>query len=234
MTPRTDIVALEAGATSQDAVRLIVERGFSRVPIYEESIDKIVGVVYAKDLISALAGSRPEPATLRAVARPPFFVPESKRVDELLTDMRRERKHMVIVVDEYGGTAGLATIEDLLEEIVGEIEDEHDPVGARSVRLSETEAEFDGRVAIDDLNEAFHTEIKAAEFDTVGGCVLHLLGKMPEVGDEAQTDGLRLRVLAIDGHRVKCVRVSVAEPLATPPDGEDSGRANGKKTNGAS
>jgi CBS domain containing-hemolysin-like protein len=222
MTPRIDIVGLDIESPPADAVGLIINRGFSRIPAYEGTVDKIVGIVYAKDLIRYLAAGS-LPASLRDVARDPFYVPESKRVDDLLTDMRRVRKHIAIVVDEYGGTAGLATIEDLLEEIVGEIEDEHDEVGSRVQRISDTEVEFDGRVDIDELNDIFHTAIKGEEFDTVGGCVLHLLGKMPAVGDEAQTDRLMLRVVAIDGHRITRVRVTRAEHPADDGNGHVNG-----------
>jgi CBS domain containing-hemolysin-like protein len=229
MTPRTDVVAVEADADPREALRVSAERGLSRLPIYEGNLDTIVGVVYAKDLIRYLALDSELPK-LREVARKPFFVPESKRIDDLLTDMRKQRVHMAIVVDEYGGTAGLATIEDLLEEIVGEIEDEHDIAEPQIVRVSDSEAIFDGRVDIDELNELFHTDIKGEEFDTVGGCVFHLLGRMPSVGDEAQTDGVQLKVLAVDGNRIKRVRVTV-EPKPEPDILEQAG--NGRNGNGA-
>ncbi|HLF71313.1 MAG TPA: hemolysin family protein [Dehalococcoidia bacterium] len=224
MTPRLDIAALEADAIAQDAVKLIVERGFSRLPIYEDNLDSIVGIVYAKDLIRSLAEGT-TPPTLREIARTPFFVPDSKRVDDLLTDMRKQRTHIAIVVDEYGGTAGLVTIEDLLEEIVGEIEDEHDPAQQPIVRVSDTEMIVDGRITIDDLNELFHTSIDAEDFDTVGGCVVHLLGRMPAAGDEAMTDGLKLSVLSVDGHRVKRLRVTqIEKPSALGENGNGSGK----------
>ena len=137
MTPRIDICAVDTGATPDEAVRVIIERGFSRIPLYEKNADEIVGLVYAKDLFRFLSEGT-MPTTLKDVARPAFFVPESKHVDDLLTDMRRQRVHMAIVVDEYGGTAGLVTIEDMLEEIVGEIEDEYDKVEENIIRTSDT------------------------------------------------------------------------------------------------
>ncbi len=232
MTPRTDIVALEAEASPQEAVRVIVERGFSRIPIYEGNLDRIAGIVYAKDLIRYLAADAPG-RKLRDLARSAFFVPESKRVDDLLTEMRRQRVHMAIVVDEYGGTAGLATIEDLIEEIVGEIEDEHDRVAEQPiVRVSENEALLDGRVSIDDLNELFHTDIEADDFDTVGGCIVHLLGRMPTAGDEAAIDGLSFSVLAVDGHRVKRVRAVRTDAGAGAAE-EDGRRSEAGHVNGA-
>jgi CBS domain containing-hemolysin-like protein len=227
MTPRTDIAAVDTESTPQDVIRLITERGFSRIPLYEKNADTIVGIVYAKDLIRYLADGA-LPSRLRDVARPAFFVPESKRVDDLLTDMRKQRVHMAIVVDEYGGTAGLVTIEDLIEEIVGEIEDEYDRVEEQIVQVSGTEAIVDGRVAIDELNELFHISIKNEDFDTIGGCVFHLLGRMPAIGDEAETNGVKLHVLSVDGHRVQRVRVTVQEkPALDIENGNGNGR-NGK------
>ena len=142
--------------TIDDALKLIVERGFSRIPLYDETIDNIVGIIYAKDLLRCLTeGRRP---ALTEIARPPYFIPESKRVDELLAELRQSKVHIAIVVDEYGGTAGLVTIEDLLEEIVGEIQDEYDREEAPIERVSETEAILDARVSIDALNELFGFE----------------------------------------------------------------------------
>src|SRR3990170_715218 len=155
MTPRPDIAALDTESTADEAVKLIIDRGFSRIPLYEKNADTIVGIVYVKDLFLYLAEGK-TPAQPRDIARPAFFVPESKRVDDLLTEMRKQRVHMAIVVDEYGGTAGLVTIEDLLEEIVGEIEDEYDRIEEPVVRDSDKEALVDGRVSIDDINELFH------------------------------------------------------------------------------
>jgi len=229
MTPRTDFAAVDTDDTVDDVVQLIIERGFSRIPLYEKNADAIVGIVYAKDLFRDLAKGR-MPKQLRDIARPAFFVPESKRLDDLLTDMRKQRVHMAIVVDEYGGTAGLVTIEDLLEEIVGEIEDEYDRVEQTIVRISENEALLDGRVGIDDLNELFETQVKNEDYDTVGGCVFHHLGRVPAVGDEVETGGVKMTVLSVDGHRVKRLRV-----LRLPPPAEAEehvGNGNGGVGNG--
>lgn len=229
MTPRIDIAAVDCEAKPAGAIKLIIERGFSRIPLYEENADKIVGIIYAKDLFRYLVeGTMPE--RLQEVARPPYFVPESKRVDDLLTEMRHQRVHMAIVVDEYGGTAGLVTIEDMLEEIVGEIVDEHDPAEEPIVRISDDEAIIDGRVSIDDVNDMFHAAVDATDFDTIGGCVFHLLGRMPVVGDEAETDGIRLRVVSMDGHRVKRVRVTaIHEPIEDEATAQTSGNAQSKR-----
>ena len=230
MTPRPDIVAIDTESTPQEIVSLIIERGFSRIPLYEKNADAILGIVYAKDLFRYLADGA-LPPRLQDVARPAFFVPESKPVDDLLTDMRKRRVHMAIVVDEHGGTAGLVTIEDMLEEIVGEIEDEHDSVDENILRVSENEAIVDGRISIDELNELFHTTVEPGDFDTVGGCVFHRLGRVPTVGDEVETDGLKLNVLSVDGHRIKRVRITLQPRPLEVENG--NGKTNGKRQAGA-
>lgn len=208
MVPRIDVVALEDTASIDDAVRLIVQKGFSRIPIYHETIDTIVGIVYAKDILRQLAENRRPP--LRDIARPPYFIPESKRVDELLAELRQSKVHIAVVVDEYGGTAGIVTIEDLIEEIVGEIQDEYDREEAQIERVNEAEAILDARVSIDALEDLFGFEPgeEDQDYDTVGGFVYHHLGKVPVAGDEVRVDGLTLRVLSVLGRRIKKVRAT--------------------------
>ncbi len=218
MVPRIDIAALDAEGTVADATEMVVGKGFSRIPLYEETIDNIIGIVYAKDLLRCMAESR-TPA-LRDLARPPYFIPETKKVDELLAELRQSKVHIAIVVDEYGGTAGLVTIEDLLEEIVGEIQDEYDREEAPIERVSETEAILDARVSIDALEELFdfHVDGEEQDYDSVGGFVYHHLGKVPVAGDEVRVDGLTLRVLSVIGRRIKKVRArkaSTEEPAAS-------------------
>jgi putative hemolysin len=208
LSPRIDITAISTEASIDDAMRVITDTGRSRIPLYEESIDHIVGVVYAKDLLAYLhSGARP---ALRDVARPAYFVPETKRVDDLLSDMRRDQVHMAIAVDEYGGTSGVVTVEDLLEEIVGEIADEYDVEDLDVQRLSDDEAIVDAGLPIDDLNELFGSDIDSEDFDTVGGLILSLLGRLAVPGDEVKCDDdrLTLRVLSILGRRIKKVRVT--------------------------
>ncbi|MEX2247038.1 MAG: hemolysin family protein [Dehalococcoidia bacterium] len=213
MAPRIDIVALEVDATIDDAVKVIVDKGFSRIPTYDETIDNIVGIVYAKDLLRCLAENRRPP--LKEIARPPYFIPESKKVDELLAELRQSKVHIAIVVDEYGGTAGLVTIEDLLEEIVGEIQDEYDREEAPIERVNDSEAILDARVSIDALEELFGFQPEDEhDYDTVGGFVYHHLGKVPVAGDEVRVDGLTLRVLSVLGRRIKKVR---AKKIAEEP-----------------
>ncbi|MCY4639153.1 MAG: hemolysin family protein [Chloroflexi bacterium] len=211
MSARTDVTAVSTEASIGDAMRLVSDTGFSRIPLYEEDIDHIVGVVYAKDLIAYLQRGDVAPA-LRDVARPPYFVPETKRANELLADLRREQVHMAIAVDEYGGTAGVVTVEDLVEEIVGEISDEHDTDEIEIERVSDDEAVIDARLSIDDLNELFGTEIDLEDVDSVGGLVVSSLGRLAVPGDEVATDddALTLQVLSILGRRIKQVRVTRA------------------------
>jgi len=216
MVPRIAIVALPVSATLDDAIDLIVEEGHSRIPIYEESIDGVLGIIYAKDLLPVLkVGSNARP-TVRSLLRTPLFVPESMSIDDLLHEFQRRKVHIAIVLDEYGGTAGLLTIEDLLEEIVGEIQDEYDVEEPMIVRLSPDEARIDGRVDVDELAEIFDIPIAledADEYDTLGGLIFHRLGKVPRPGDEVRLNGLKLTVETTDGRRVgKVLAVRQRDP----------------------
>ena len=206
MVPRIDIVATEADASVEDAARLATERGFSRIPAYGESIDDIAGLAYAKDMLDAILAGRD--SSLRALLRQAVFIPETKHADELLKEMRANRTHLAIVVDEYGGTAGLITIEDLLEEIVGEIEDEYDVAGPAMEQISEDEVLLDASMPAEVLEELFDYTAESEDFDTVGGFVIHELGRLPAVGDEVQVDGLRLSVLSMSGRRLRRLRVA--------------------------
>ncbi|MDP9482921.1 MAG: hemolysin family protein [Chloroflexota bacterium] len=215
MIPRTSVVALPVSATFEEAIDTIVDEGHSRVPVYEESIDEVVGILYAKDLLPYLKSSaEPRPA-IRAILRTPVFAPESMTIDDLLHDFQRKQVHIAIVLDEYGGTAGLVTIEDLLEEIVGEIQDEYDEEEDMIVRLSDDEIRVDGRVAVDELAELFDTILTLEdedEYDTIGGLVFHRIGRVPVPGDQVHIDGLRLTVESTDGRRVSKVLVVRQRP----------------------
>ena len=171
----------------EEAIDTVIEEGHSRIPVYEETIDEIVGILYAKDLLPFLKGSADERPALRSLLRTPVFVPESMSVDDLLHEFQRRKVHIAIVLDEYGGTAGLVTIEDLLEEIVGEIQDEYDEEEPLIVRLSDDEARIDGRADVDDLAELFDTDLGLEdedEYDTVGGLIYHRIGGVPKPGDQ--------------------------------------------------
>jgi putative hemolysin len=217
MVPRMDIAAAEVSQGVADVAAIVNERGFSRIPAYRETIDDIVGIVYAKDLLKAvLNGGETKP--LDRLVREPMFIPESKKLDQLLTEMRAARTHMAIVVDEYGGTAGLVTIEDLLEEIVGEIEDEYDISRPTIDVISANEAVLDAGVSTDMLNELFQVAVESEDFDTVGGFVIQSLGRLPSVGDQVSVDGLRISVLTMVGRRLRRLKVErVQEQTETEP-----------------
>ena len=209
MVARVDMVTLEADASLDEIVNVIVGEGHSRIPVYEDNIDNIIGMLYAKDLLPYLVGEDRTPS-IRTLLRTPLFVPESMLVDDLLRSLQRRRVHIAIVLDEHGGTAGLVTIEDLLEEIVGEIQDEYDEEDPMIVPLGDHEARIDGRADVDDMLEHFDTELDGddqEEFDTVGGLVYHHIGGVPAVGDTVVVDGLKLTVEATDGRRVRTVHV---------------------------
>jgi CBS domain containing-hemolysin-like protein len=211
MVPRLDIVATTQDSTVRETLDRIVESGHSRVPIFDGSIDNVSGVVYAKDLLKFLRDGE-QTAPVKPLAREPSFVPETKKVDELLHEMQQRRVHLAIVVDEYGGTAGLITIEDLIEEIVGEIQDEYDVEEDLIQEVSDQEALFDARVSIRDVNDTLDLDIEDEDFDTLGGLLYHELGKVPNVGDEVRVDGAQVTVLTTTGRRVRKVRVMKVPP----------------------
>jgi CBS domain containing-hemolysin-like protein len=207
MVPRLDVTALPASATVEEALEVISSKGYSRVPVYGSSIDEIVGVLYAKDLLRVC---RPEELSRQVrtlTLRPVYVVPESKKTDELLRELRQSHVHFAVVVDEYGGTAGIVTIEDLLEEIVGEIQDEYDREEAKIVEVSQDEAIFDATVSIDDVNDALDLELQGEDVDTIGGLLSERLGKVPALGDRVEFDGVHLAVESTHGRRIRKVRV---------------------------
>ncbi len=209
MTPRTEIFGLEISTPLAEAVARISEVGHSRVPVYRENLDDIVGVLYAKDILAHWGEADAARLTLESILRKPYRVPETKKIHQLLEEFKRRKLHIAIVMDEYGGTAGLITIEDILEELVGEIEDEFDE-GAELPSLTVTgegEVEVDGRIHVDDLGEALEVEIPPGDFDTVGGLVFAVLGRIPESGEEFEHQGLHFRVLSADERRVNRVKV---------------------------
>ena len=223
MVPRTTMVTLPADASMEEAIDTVIEEGHSRIPVYEENIDEIIGILYAKDLLPFLKGSVTERPSLRSILRTPVFAPESMSVDDLLHEFQRRKVHIAIVLDEYGGTAGLVTIEDLLEEIVGEIQDEYDEEEPLIVRLSDDEARMDGRADVDDLAELFDTNLgleDGDQYDTVGGLIYHRIGGVPKPGDQVLVDGLTLTVETIDGRRVGKVLVVRDRDASDPEDDE--------------
>jgi putative hemolysin len=223
MIPRVAMAALPDDATLEQSIDLVVDVGHSRIPVYHDSIDEIVGILYAKDLLPYLKPDAGPRAALRKLLRPPVLVPESMTVDDLLHEFQRRKVHIAIVLDEYGGTAGLVTIEDLLEEIVGEIQDEYDVEEPMVDRLSDHEARVDGRADVDELLELFDLDLKLEdeeEYDTVGGLIYHRVGGVPQPGDVVEVDGLRLTVESTDGRRVG--KVLVARRLDNASDADDT------------
>lgn len=205
MMPRTDMVVIDRDKTSDDAFGLMVEKGFSRIPVFGEGVDDIIGVVYAKDL-QRMAYTGAPAVGMDDVMRIPYFVPETKLVPDLLRDMQASKVHMAIVVDEFGGTAGIVTIEDLLEELVGEILDEHDPPAPAVERTSDG-YRIDARMPIDDLNDLLGVELPDEEWDTVAGLVLELAGRVPIEGEHFEFDGVYLVAERVQGRRVERVRI---------------------------
>jgi CBS domain containing-hemolysin-like protein len=206
MVPRTDMVCSPAEAPLSEFLELIICSGHSRIPLYEGSTDQIVGVVYAKDLLRNW-GANDETLKLTDVMRTPYFIPETKRIDDLLMDFRTRRVHMAIAVDEYGGTSGLITIEDLLEEIVGDIQDEYDIEVAWVQPQEDGSLLVDARANVEELEEYYDIEIPQEKFDTVGGYLFHLLGKVPKAGEKIIDNGLVLLVEESDERKIGQVRI---------------------------
>ena len=224
MVPRVDVVAVDETTPPREILAIITRAGHSRLPVYRESIDQIVGVLYAKDLLPFVIGTT-EQLPLKRLVRPAYIVPESKRVDDLLTELRRGKVHIAIVVDEYGGTAGLVTIEDILEEIVGEIQDEYDREEAPLVeRVRAGEVIVDGRLPLEDVAEELAISFDDDDHGTVAGFVHRQLGRLPLEGEQFETEGLRIEVLSVEGRRVRQLRLIslAAQPGGTPPSAEVS------------
>ena len=224
MVPRIDIVAIDQEATFDEAVEVVLKEGHSRTPLYRESVDHIVGILYAKDLLRLIAAGGPRPR-LRDIMRPALFVPESQSVDDLLHELQRRKVHMAVVLDEYGGTAGLVTIEDLLEEIVGEIQDEFDEEEPMKVEISPGEVILDGRADIDELTELVEPVLELEddeEYDTLGGFVYHRIGRVPVVGDAVEIEPFVITVIKVSGRRVGKVRVRWSPiSTSTAPSGDE-------------
>jgi len=212
MVPRPDVIAIEDTATLHDVQALVLEHGFSRIPVFHEDLDDVVGVVFAKDVLKAMHqgdGDR----QLTEICRPARVVPESKKVADLLREMQKEKFHQAIVIDEYGSITGIVSLEDLLEELVGEITDEYDTEEPDVVELGDGAYRVTGKTSIDDVNELLEAELPDEEWDTVAGLVLDLFGKIPDVGEETSFQGLRFKVEDVRGRRVSSV-VITREPVS--------------------
>ena len=212
MVPRIDMVTVEADDTIDTAMQFITQGGFSRIPVFDDTINDIIGVLYAKDLLRVIAsGQRPEKIR-QLPLRSAYFVPETKRLDDLLHEMRMQRVHMAIVVDEYGAVSGLVTIEDVVEEIVGDIKDEYDKEEQIFERVSDNEVLVDAKISVYELNELIDAELPAEDYDTLGGFVYSELDKIPTVGDVVTHDDLTITVLASKGRRVTKVKIVRERP----------------------
>lgn len=225
MVPRIDVSAVEINASIDLALEQILKVGHSRLPVYEGSIDHIVGVLYAKDLLPLLRDGRHN-LTLRSIVRPVYFVPETMKVDDLMRALQSRKVHMAIIVDEYGGTAGLVTIEDLLEEIVGEIQDEYDVEEPPIEEVSAGEWLFDGRISLDEVNDLTNLGLVNEDVDSLGGFVSAMLGTIPEVGEKIEVNDATIEVITVQGLRPHRLRVSLPQPesaVATGEPGNDNG-----------
>src|SRR6266702_2563354 len=225
MIPRIDMVTLESDATVDEAVDLALQGGFSRIPVYEENIDNIIGVLYTKDMLKQLREGH-NTVAIRDLVRPAYFVPETKKLDDLLREIRQKRVHMVIVVDEYGSVAGLVTIEDLVEEIVGDIQDEYDREEKLYERISDDEFIFDAKISIDEFNDVMGTELDDEDYETLGGLMYALLDKIPTVADTITFKDMTFTVLTTRGRRITKVRVE-RNPVHHDKPGEQAEKSFG-------
>jgi putative hemolysin len=207
MVPRPEVVAISVDMPAEDALATVVDSPFTRYPVYRESLDEIIGVLHVRDLFAAMHDLGIASVSLDAIIRPAYVVPETKDLAALLADFRRGKQHMAVVVDEYGAMDGIVTLEDVLEEIVGEIEDEFDLPDTSVERIDENRIRIEGTYTIDDFNEEFDTELEQADFHTMAGLVFGELGRAAEVGDVVTTDGLRLCVLEVEGSRILKIEV---------------------------
>jgi CBS domain containing-hemolysin-like protein len=205
MVPRMDMLAFEVTTSLSQAAKGFTQSGHSRVPVYENNIDNIIGLLYAKDLLHVMQNGRKR-ASIRELLRPAYFVPDTKKADALLTEMQAQRIHLAIVVDEYGGVAGLVTLEDIIEEIIGEIQDEYDLSEEDPVQQDGDEYIFLGRIDLDDFNQVMDSHIPKDEADTLAGFLYDQFGRVPQESESIQTDGLLLTIEQVTGRRIRRVR----------------------------
>ena len=220
MVPRPEVTAISVALPSEEALAALLESPYTRYPVYRDSLDEIAGILHVRDLFSALHDRGIAQVELEQLLRPAYIVPETKDLAALLGEFRRRNQHMAIVVDEYGAMQGIVTLEDLLEEIVGEIEDEFDLPDESVERIDDRHILIDGTFPIDDFNEQFGRELEVDDYHTMAGVVFGELGRAAEVGDEVTVDGLGLRVVEVEGSRIQRLEVEFREPLPEPDDAE--------------
>ena len=208
MVPRIDVFAIEKGITITEVREVVSGAGHSRVPVYDGNIDRVVGMLYVKDLVAVSSGE--DDRGIEQLTREPYFVPEGKKIDDLLKEFQIKKIHMAIVVDEYGGTSGIVTLEDILEEIVGEIRDEFDHEAPLVRKAGEGRYVVEGRTSLDDLGEMLGMELVSEDVDTLGGFLYNLLGRVPEEGEEFEYEGITFRIERLDGQRIAEVVLTLA------------------------
>jgi CBS domain containing-hemolysin-like protein len=225
MVPRTDMVAIAETATVKEAAKLAAEHHISRLPVYGQSLDNITGILYVKDVVLLLAAGEAD-ASSATVMKSPFFVPETRGLNDLVTDFRRQRRTLAIVLDEYGGTAGLVTLEDALEEVVGDIYDEHDIVRPAIERAPDGSLGLDGRVSVEEASQALGVALPEGDYDSVAGLLYDRLGMVPKVGDRVDLEEVVLTAEEVHGHRIRRVKAAVKH------GGADTSQADGWREGG--
>ena len=209
MIPRIDVDFIPLDMETEELLKRVAESGHSRFPVYAESIDNVVGILYVKDLINSFAKN--EPINLEQIIRKPFFVPESKRIDSLLREFKRRHVHIAIAIDEYGGISGIVCMEDIIEEIVGDIQDEFDNEGEDIASIGDGLWLCDARVDMDDLAECLHTELPSDEFETLGGFVFDLFGKIPVRYEKVRWNNFDFIIQDMDGHKINTVKIAAVK-----------------------
>jgi CBS domain containing-hemolysin-like protein len=220
MVPRTEVVCARAEeVTLADIIALIVQSGHSRIPIYQENVDNIIGTLHAKDLLTYWDT---DTVDFPAIVRPPYFIPETKKISEVLKDLRDKKSHMAIVIDEYGGTAGILTLEDIIEEIIGDVMDEYDAEEKLIAENDDGSISVNARLDVEELEDYLHVELPEGKFESVGGFVISLLGRVPDVGERVEYKNIAMIIEAANSRKIDRIRISSidAGENQTPPSEE--------------
>ena len=211
MTPRVDMTTAELSTPIEDVARVMLTHGHSKIPVYKTNMDKIEGIAYSMDMLRIMSNFDNSQIELANLLRPVLFIPESKTLEDLLTDFQEKHLQMAIVVDEYGGVSGLVTVEDIVEEIVGEIHDEFDRGAPRIKSIGKNQFHVDAGISIDDLKDQIGAPFEGEGFDTLGGFVLHQLGKIPNAGDSLNYNGIHIHITSTSGRRLRSLRLTVPQ-----------------------
>lgn len=219
MVPRIDVVFIALDAQQSELLHTVTECGHSRLPVYQDTIDNVVGILYVKDLLGHLV-AKEEPFELEKIIRKPYFVPESKKLDSLLTEFKRRKVHLAVVVDEYGGTSGIVSLEDILEEIVGDIQDEYDNEVEEILKIGDNVYLCDARVSLDELNERLELSIPEEDFDTLGGFVFNLFGKIPVKYEKVSFGTITFIIQQMEQHKITTVKIVITKEEKDPHEAE--------------